>query len=491
MRNIKFLVSLIIIFILLSCDEEVSRSPEYIPADEGFIFIDSRPGGAKIFLDDKFTGDYTPDSLTYLSFEEHNVTLKKEFFRDTTFKINLQDTTRKSLHIDYTTNKKMLGSIQFLSQPPEAKIIFNDSLLNVKTPHLINNLIPGVYNVRYQFNVHRDFFTIFVIRSNETTDAYGILQDTSIWVDYNSTHYPLPGDKFNKIDIDRNGGIWASTYGNGLFYFINDEWKIYDSDNSDLPFDFVTCVKAADDGSIWIGTEQGLVKLVNDIMEIYNVSNSLLVSHFITALFSHASTLWIGTKIGLVRKTGDDWQIYRTSNSGIPGDWITAIDIDEFENVWVGTTNNGIGKLDPSGAWTSFDRNNSSLTGNSITSISTKNGNVWVGHRYTSFFNGEGQLIVTNIGGLSFFNGSAWITDFGLTDDFTINDILITENYAYACSFKGLLKINNGSPELLNVSNSDLPHNVLYDIMIDKNNIIWLASFGGGLIKYKGEITPR
>ncbi|NCS87250.1 MAG: PEGA domain-containing protein, partial [Ignavibacteria bacterium] len=86
----KFILSnyLILVFILglslSSCEKEVSVSTnEKESENHAKIFINSKPAGAKIYLDGKNTGYITPDTVKWLLAGEYKVTLKKEYFKDT------------------------------------------------------------------------------------------------------------------------------------------------------------------------------------------------------------------------------------------------------------------------------------------------------------------------------------------------------------------------------------------------------------------------
>ncbi len=70
-------------FLLSSCDN-TTTSPEPANPTTGSIFMDSSPQGAQIWVDGVNSGKITPDSVTNLSANSHNVTLKLDGYRDTT-----------------------------------------------------------------------------------------------------------------------------------------------------------------------------------------------------------------------------------------------------------------------------------------------------------------------------------------------------------------------------------------------------------------------
>ncbi len=111
----------------------------------GFIYVDSNPAGAAIYQNGKNTGRFTPDSLRYLPSDSYTVTLKLKYYRDTSFSVQLSDPDLKEYMINYLSNPLMLGSINFTSDPPGAKIFINDSSIQAITPIVQKNVKPGSY----------------------------------------------------------------------------------------------------------------------------------------------------------------------------------------------------------------------------------------------------------------------------------------------------------------------------------------------------------
>ena len=130
-----------------------------------------------------------------------------------------------------------------------------------------------------------------------------------------------------------------------------------------------------------------------------------------------------------------DWTIYNTGNSGIPSNSIKTLEIDNQNNLWVGTFSFGLVKFD-SQNWTVFNPHNSGLPNNSINCITVnKNNDVWIG---TS-------------GGLAKFDGQNW----------TVYDTM----------------------------NSPLPYHVISSLAVDKNNLLWIGcghATAGGVLSFDG-----
>ncbi|MFZ5517962.1 MAG: ligand-binding sensor domain-containing protein [Candidatus Zhuqueibacterota bacterium] len=78
---------------------------------------------------------------------------------------------------------------------------------------------------------------------------------------YDKSQYPGLNNNFIwDIDEDNHGNLWLATAGGGVSCF--DEFKFTYYDTSDgLANNYANTILAAKDGTIWIGTEDGLNRL--------------------------------------------------------------------------------------------------------------------------------------------------------------------------------------------------------------------------------------
>ena len=76
-RKISFILFVALFLVtFISCDQEVSTSPPEPEPPQGFIYVKSKPTSFKIYLDGRFTGRFTPDSIPFVEETIHDVTLK-------------------------------------------------------------------------------------------------------------------------------------------------------------------------------------------------------------------------------------------------------------------------------------------------------------------------------------------------------------------------------------------------------------------------------
>jgi len=59
----------------------------------------------------------------------------------------------------------------------------------------------------------------------------------------------------------------------------------------------------------------------------------------ITSLAEEGEYLWVGTTAGLVKlnKETGDCIFYHSNNSELPNNYINCIEIDKYNNIWIGT----------------------------------------------------------------------------------------------------------------------------------------------------------
>ena len=103
-------------------------------------------------------------------------------------------------------------------------------------------------------------------------------------------------------------------------------------------------------GNIWIGTWGGGVMQLNPRSDRFEVNfriNSFMYQPLITALeLDNTNNLWVGTTDGLVYYEIKNQLADRlTQNHGLAGNDITVVYSDSKNNVWVGSRGKGISKI--------------------------------------------------------------------------------------------------------------------------------------------------
>lgn len=183
------------------------------------------------------------------------------------------------------------------------------------------------------------------------------------------------------VVIDDNDDKWLGTQ-NGLLFFDDSTWALYDTANSDLPDDFIQDIAIDTNGNKWIGTREGLAFFDGVNWTIYNIFNSFLpFNHVYSLAFEPNTGLWIGQKGMLTLFDGTTWTTYDPFNSPLPDFAIPSIVIDENRNKWIATSD-GLFKFDGVD-WSIYKRSNSGLNHNQVNVLAIdRNGNKWTGNMF-------------------------------------------------------------------------------------------------------------
>ncbi len=106
----------------------------------------------------------------------------------------------------------------------------------------------------------------------------------------------------------------------------------------DIPVNETTCGIIAL-GRIWLGTDEGLYYSDADDMVWTEVDENNLPSPKINCMAVDEGSLWVGTPKGAVKLDSGSWRTY-TKSDGMGDDWVMDIEV-QGEQVWFGTLRGG------------------------------------------------------------------------------------------------------------------------------------------------------
>lgn len=288
------------------------------------------------------------------------------------------------------------------------------------------------------------------------------------------------------------------------------EWVVLTEQNSPLPNNYIYTIRFDSEGTAWIGTGGGLVKLKNGNWEIFTVQNSAISSNAIRSIgIDNEDNLWVGTSNGVNFFDGTNWLKYTTSNSDLPANTIHSITIID-DAIWLGTQGTftyegGVVKI-VNDSWTVFNTANSNLTSNWIYEVSAdKDKNIWVGGlgclaKYENYewiiynnylpethvkglgFDDYNQVWVgTYGGGVVQYTGEDWIihdfTSSGVPD-FT-RTIAVHDGYDVWVGTGAGIRVYLGGWFSLDPNYEHLPHWEINTIQFDENRNMWIGTRGG------------
>ncbi|MEQ8903986.1 hypothetical protein [Ekhidna sp.] len=167
---------------------------------------------------------------------------------------------------------------------------------------------------------------------------------------------------------------------------LSTSWKVLNQQNSDLPWDMSRAALTDFDGTIWVGTDNGIVQIAQDeSMALFNSKNTTLkpekydanktTSIRYSAIDRNGNKWFIGG-YNAYRYDGETWTVYDSLNSPIK--WMRKIHVDNNNNVWF-TSWRGVAKYSE-GNWVNLDTTNSELPTNKTLGVFTdKSNRTWIG----------------------------------------------------------------------------------------------------------------
>lgn len=214
----------------------------------------------------------------------------------------------------------------------------------------------------------------------------------------NVVNYPIKSGGFgdNKayyIYKDKKGVIWCGSNGSGLFYFDDKTQQFINFYEQNKPIhisnrSYVSSILEDSQNALWVGTMYGLYKLSRNKNGSFDyklywqaLENMKFVGNGIHSIYEDAQqNLWFGTTDdGVVFKArhGETFKTYQKKN-GLPSNTVRSIAMDSLGNMWFGS-NRGLSKLDmKTQSITNYDTSDG-LTSNNIynNSITTSSGKLF------------------------------------------------------------------------------------------------------------------
>jgi ligand-binding sensor domain-containing protein/signal transduction histidine kinase len=173
---------------------------------------------------------------------------------------------------------------------------------------------------------------------------------------------------------DSSGGIWLGCNNAGVRYFKNGKVETF-AQAAGLTTPKIRSVFVDREDRLWVGTEdQGLFMRVDE--KFVRIGETNLPTRVTAICQDRKGSVWLGTEAGLIRTNAAGWKRF-SSRDGLPANFISAIAEDAQGDLWVGTSS-GLSRFHED-AFTSFSKADG-LPANTILSLcADKQGGVWVG----------------------------------------------------------------------------------------------------------------
>jgi len=138
-----------------------------------------------------------------------------------------------------------------------------------------------------------------------TGRGLNVWQDDQVRAVY-SRDTGLPSDSILSLLELRDGSILAGTYTNGVLRLRDGKLVAHYENANGMPgSNQVRALVESADGTVWIGTTRGLVRLRNGRFTHFGVEKGLPREFIISLHLARDGSLWVGTSNGAVRMTGE------------------------------------------------------------------------------------------------------------------------------------------------------------------------------------------
>ncbi len=330
--------------------------------------------------------------------------------------------------------------------------------------------------------------------------------------------FSLPHNRVKTLYESKDGNIWVGTEGGGVVTFDPNPKKLDDlkftpfqignSDKTNLNLDMIRSLAEDHEGNMYLGTLDGLI-IIDQTRKNFthlkagNQFPNVLGSNAILEVFVDSKDrVWIGTlDAGMDLYNTKDKSVSHYSpienEKTLNHHEIETITEDQNGNIWVGS-DNGLSKMDdsnspvPKNRFTNFFHeplDNKSLLSNSIKVVYTDSRNaLWIGSYY-----GGINIYNPHLYKFTAIQNKPWVPNSLINNNITSFVEDDKQNLWIGTDGGGLSVLKNAERDIfrdqyvnivIQFNKNSTPETKVKTLEIDKNGILWIGFWVGGLYSY-------
>ncbi len=294
------------------------------------------------------------------------------------------------------------------------------------------------------------------------------------------TEQGLPGNDIRAAAVGPDGKLWIGTDNSRLGVWNGTRFDSHQV--TSIPADATVRALAsagsdkAGNGTLWIGTTEGLVELKNGVEHLSTMKHGLADNWILSLAAGRDSSVWIGTRNGFSRWRDGEIDSFRTRD-GLSQSTVFSVYEDREGTLWVGTKH-GLNQF-VDGRAVPYTVNEGLPSNDTGPVIEGRRGNMWIGMLGSGLSEYDGRRF------------SRVTTANGLASNYVQTMVRVVagdDELLWVGTDHGLNRLRNGRVDQTFSTAQGLPANDIRDLLIDDAGTLWIGTSAGAAALRNGKI---